>query len=170
MPKLDLFDLADDIPDDYHIIGGNPSGDIVAPAHIIAGEEQGMTLREYEKEQGELRRHEQLTSMQDELFAGSMKNIRAMSMAAEINPEDPTIPDHWIQKFGAEDATIMHRVAMAGWQNKKNAPVFLDTDKAVVLGIIRAKATEKSGPKHLNVSVVNMTAPPMMFPEMDVTE
>jgi hypothetical protein len=164
---MDIFDLDDDLPD-FVPIGGAPEGNIVAPAAMIVGEEQGMTLREYEREQGELDRHAQLLTLQDQLFAEHMKVMRDIGMSREINPDDPAIPDEWLQRFGQEEATKMHRVAVAGWQNKKDAPCFVDVSKSVVLGIIRAKATEKTGPRQLNVNVVNMTAPPMVFPEMEV--
>jgi hypothetical protein len=165
MPKPDMFDLDDDLPD-FVPIGGAPAGDIVAHNAIVVADddEPGMTLKEYEADE----RHKQMLTIQDELFVEHMKVMRDIGMSRDVNPEDPSIPDAWVQKYGFAEAEKMHRVAVAGWATKKDAPVFVDVSKSVVLGIIRAKATEKSGPRHLNVNVVNMTAPPILFPEMEV--
>ena len=50
----------------------------------------------------------------------------------------------------------------------KDAPVAIATATKVLTGIVRARATEKAGPKQLNLNMVSITAPLKQLEVIDI--
>lgn len=114
--------------------------------------------------------HQRLTSMQDDLLERSLMVVDASMAFAEIDPESKKPPKKWVEDMGEQEALIRWRIARAGWMSAKDAPVGIKVASAVAVGIIKAKATEKAGPKQLNIALVQLSSPLPQFPEQDVEE
>lgn len=118
----------------------------------------------------EERRLEKMRSMEDELLQTNMTIMRDMSCFRDITPDMTQPPPEWIEELGIEEATKRLSVARAAWLPPKEAPVGLAVSKAVTLGIIRARAAEKAGPRTLNVALVHMVAPKEQFEEKELDD
>lgn len=110
----------------------------------------------------------ELASMQDELLVRSLNVVEGAMAFAEIEPTDSDPPAEWIEQLGEEKARIKFRIARAAWMAAKDAPVGIKVASALAVGIIKAKATEKAGPKQLNIAFVQMTAPLPQFVEQEL--
>jgi hypothetical protein len=123
----------------------------------------GRQMTEQEKAQ------EVLRTVQDDLFAESMRVTRDMLAFREIAPDATEPPIEWIAELGEKEARKRFNVARAAWLPGNAAPIGFKHATTMAVGIIRAKATEKSAPQNLNVMVVQLTEQPMMkYPEMEV--
>lgn len=101
--------------------------------------------------------------MEDELLENALTVVGGVCNFAHLDPEDlDKVPEGW-------DART-HRMAKVGWVPNKEAPVAVHTSTKVLTGIIRARATEKAGPRSLNINMVSMTAPPRKFETVDLIE
>lgn len=111
---------------------------------------------------------EKLRGLEDDLLEHSLEVVGGTCSFAELDPEKfEEIPQHWIDELGEEAANRKHRLARAGWLPAKEAPVAITTATKIVTGIVRARATEKAGPKSLNMNIVQLSAP---LPEFDVVD
>lgn len=110
---------------------------------------------------------EQLRSIEDSILERSQKVISDAMYFGEFDPEDPEPPQRWVDELGIDGARERLRMAKYALMAAKEAPVGLSIAKATFASIVKARATEKQGPRQLNVNVVNMTAP---LPEFRVIE
>lgn len=122
---------------------------------------------------------ERLQEVQNEILVENLRIIEDVTHFRDINPPhldkdgnivEPTIPEAWVAQLGPEEAEKRMRVAKASWMSAKEAPVALAIAKSVVVGITKALATAQTGPKVLNVAVVQMTAPLPAFKVRDMTK
>jgi hypothetical protein len=112
-----------------------------------------------------------LRRLEDELLANSLAVVGGVCDFAELDLADlDKIPEGWIEAYGPEEAKKRHRIAKAGWMNNKDAPVAINTATKVLTGIVRARATEKAGPKQLNINMVSMVAPLDSLEVLDIEE
>lgn len=109
---------------------------------------------------------DRLRDIESGLLERSMAILGDALSFRDIEPGSETCPPEW-RDMDPDEAVKRLRVANAAWLGKKDAPVGLDLAKQVAVGIIKARATEKTAPKTLNVTVVNMSAP---LPVFDVIE
>lgn len=114
----------------------------------------------------EQQREQTLKSLEAELFLESMQIVADSFKFREIAPDQQEPPPEWVQEMGHKKAMERLRSAQAGWMSKKDSPVAVQVAQAVVIGISRSRATEKAGPKNLNVQVVQMSAPLPQFPSL----
>jgi hypothetical protein len=104
-----------------------------------------------------------LRRLEDELYAGSLAVVGGVFNFAELDPANlDKIPEGWTKQ--------QHRIAKAGWMSSKEAPVAIVTATKVLTGIVRARATEKAGPKQLNINMVSMAAPLEALEVLDIEE
>lgn len=123
---------------------------------------------------------ERLKDVQNEILVENLRIIEDVTHFRDIEPQqvvegvliDGTTepPQEWIDQVGEVEAKKRLRIARAAWMNAKDAPVGLAIAKSVVVGITKALATVSSGPKVLNVAVVQMTAPLPQFKVRDMTK
>jgi hypothetical protein len=112
-----------------------------------------------------------LRLLEDELYTGSLAVVGGTFDFAELDEKDlDKMPEGWIDSYGEKEAKKRHRIAKAGWMPNKEAPVALTLATKVLTGIVRARATEKAGPKQLNINMVSMTAPLEELEVLDVEE
>lgn len=115
-------------------------------------------------------REQTMKSLEAELFLESMQIVSDMNKFREIDPGQEEPPEAWTAELGYKAAKERLRSANAGWMSKKEAPIAVQVAQAVVIGISRSRATEKTGPRTLNVQVVQMSAPLPQFPELLLSE
>lgn len=114
----------------------------------------------------EQQREQTLKSLEADLFLESMQIVADSFKFREIAPGQETPPEEWVEEMGYKKAMERLRSAQAGWMSKKDSPVAVQVAQAVVIGISRSRASEKQGPRTLNVQVVQMSAPLPQFPEL----
>jgi hypothetical protein len=119
--------------------------------------------------------NEQLRELENELLAQSLEQIRDAQawpeVAVELDPKDENeIPKDWVEKHGKKKAKEKFRVARASMMSQKDAPVGLKQNIQLATGIIKARAHEKTGPKILNINLVEMPHVTVQFPETEVKD
>ncbi len=128
---------------------------------------------------GQLTREEQVDSylreIENNILQKGLEQIEAgfswPEIAEELDPKDESaIPADWVQKHGMKKAKELYRIARASTMSSKDAPVGLKQNVQVVTGIIKARAHEKTGPKILNMNLVEMPLIQINFPETEVKE
>lgn len=129
----------------------------------------------------EEKRERVLKNLESDLLRQSMEVVSDTMRFREVAPptvdpesgatlwDDDSVPEEWVRELGQEKAEERLRVARAGWMDKKTAPIGVQVAQVLAVGIIRSRATEKAGPRTLNVQVVQMSAPLPQFPELDLT-
>ncbi len=129
----------------------------------------------------EEKRERVLKNLESDLLRQSMEVVSDTMRFREVAPPlvdpesgetlwvDNDLPAEWVRELGEEKARERLRVARAGWMDKKTAPIGVQVAQVLAVGIIRSRATEKAGPRTLNVQVVQMSAPLPTFPELDLT-
>lgn len=138
----------------------------------IGIEQERQRLRKEEKleerKSSDLRRHRRMRAethqanfrkIEDELFQDAAAVIRGGLRAIDLETEAEgplRIPPEWIQQFGDKEAKRMFRAAKYALNNAREAPVLLKIASDTFSGIAKARATEKSGPKTLNMVVAEM--------------
>lgn len=113
-------------------------------------------------------RIEKMRSIEDELLETNLAIMRDVSAFRDIMPDTEYPPQEWLDKYGYEESYKRLRVARASWMSAKEAPVALAISKSLTVGIIRARATEKTAPRSLNIALVQMTAPSQVFEEKEI--
>ncbi|MHC4647300.1 MAG: hypothetical protein ACYTBJ_17555 [Planctomycetota bacterium] len=112
-----------------------------------------------------------MKKLEQTMLDSSMRVITDTCNFDELDPDNiDAIPEKWIEEHGELEAKRKHRVAKAGWLPNKEAPIAIQTATKIAIGIIRARATEKSGPKILNIQPISMVAPKQRFEVIDVDD
>ena len=119
-----------------------------------------------------------LKKLENELLTECSQVVfSAVAHTFEIDPENPKeTPAKWLQEL--EDGTVTEeelakrqRIALASCQSPKNAPVALQIAAKVLGGMQKARAMADQGPKHLNLTMVSISAPGQpipVFPEKEI--
>lgn len=102
-------------------------------------------------------RVERLKAMENDIFEESMATVRGTLRFAELGPDDKEeeLPP-WLDGLPKADALKVFRLAKAGSQSAKDAPVAVKIAAQMVTGALKARAMEKQGPRSLNVTFVKM--------------
>lgn len=111
--------------------------------------------------------HDRLQEIQDQLLQKSLEVVGAAMAFSDIEEDSTAPPDAWIAELGQDSAHARWRLAKAAWRTGRDAPVGIKLASQMAVGILKAKAVEKTGPKTLNVALVNWTGPLPQFPEQD---
>lgn len=123
------------------------------------------------KQEEERQQEDILKGLQDRIYRGALQVGVDM---LEFNHIDPTIdPErdpkyiYWVKEYGEEEAKRKYRVASAGWLPSKEAPVAIAEATKIAVGIIKARASEKSGSRIINVGKLMMVGEIPALPERD---
>lgn len=143
-----------DLGDDWEFLPEETGPLALSPDHEIAPKRE---------------RLERLRDLEDQLLERALTGLSDGLYFRDIQPGQREPPPDW-QDMDPDEAQKRLRMANAAWMNKREAPVGLDLCKQVAVGIIKARATEKSAPKTLNVQVVQMSAPLPRFEVIDMDE
>lgn len=110
-----------------------------------------------------------LKRLEDELLLESLTTLRDAMAFRDIEPDATEPPVEW-RDLAPEERMKRLRVARMAHMPSKDAPVGLKLANNLAVGIIKARAQEKGGPKTLNVQVVRLEMAPAQYPELTVEE
>lgn len=119
-------------------------------------------------ENRELSKQDRLRAIEDGVFEQQASIVRDVGHFADIDPENPAIPEKWIEELGPEGAERRFRLAKAGWENGKNAPIGITMAAKTVTGIAKARANSQSAPAEVNIAVQFLMAPMANYPTKKV--
>lgn len=112
---------------------------------------------------------DRIRSMEDELLEESLEVVEGALMFAHIAPDQKEPPEEWVERWGREKAERMFRLAGYGLMANKDAPVGIKVARDIATGILRNRATEKMGPRELNVAFVQMPMAALpQYPEKEI--
>jgi hypothetical protein len=113
---------------------------------------------------------DRLKSFEDQIFEKSMRILSHSMDFADIEEDQDFVPQEWIDEAGGDMklARARFRVAKGSWKGTADQPAGIKTAVQTAMGIIRARSTEKQGPRVLNVQVVNLSGPLPVFDAIDV--
>jgi hypothetical protein len=113
-------------------------------------------------------RADRIRSLEEEIHEESADVIRDALAFADIPPDAEEPPYEWVKELGMERAWKRFRTVKYALCNLKEAPVALRIAKDTLVGMAKARASEKSGPRTLNMVVVQMTGTLPQFGEVEV--
>ncbi len=124
----------------------------------------------------------ELKKIENELYKEASEVVlSAVKHTFDINPESLELPVEWMEELQAceteeeaakkrEELARRRRIAEYSLQSPKNAPVALQIAAKVMTGMMKARAMEGAAPKHLNLTMVSISAPGQPVPEFPVKE
>ncbi len=123
-----------------------------------------------------------LKQMENELFEEASNVVYSVvAHTFDIDPADPELPAAWLeelQECQSEEESVLKRAELAKRKRiaqyalmpPKEAPVALQIAAKVLGGMQKARAMEGQGPKHLNLTMVSISAPNQPVPLFPVKE
>jgi hypothetical protein len=125
----------------------------------------------------------ELKKMENDLLRESTAVVySAVTHTFDLDPTSPEMPAAWMEEL--EDCSTEQeaqakrveldkrkRIAQYALMSPKEAPVALQIAAKVLSGMQKAKAMEGAGPKHLNLTMVSISAPNQpvpLFPEKEI--
>lgn len=111
-----------------------------------------------------------IRAVEEELLQETNTVVSAALDFAKIDPESDSPPSEWVERHGLEKATERFRTAKYALMSAKDAPVGLKIATQVHGGIIKARATEKSGTRIMNVTLVEMPVSTAAYPRKEIVE
>jgi hypothetical protein len=120
---------------------------------------------------------EAIKAAESKLFSDAIKVLEPYMQFGELGFDNETgevnsIPFEW-EGLLEEDKQKRIRLAKAAWMNSAETPHGIKMAHATVLGIIKAKATEQSGTKVLNIESITFPSPAQpaeVFEVIDIEE
>jgi hypothetical protein len=128
------------------------------------------------------RTERELKRMENELFREASEVVySAVTHTFDIDPESDELPAEWMEELQScetkeeydvklRELNRRKRIATYALQSPKNAPVALQIAAKVLGGMQRARAMEGAAPKHLNLTMVSISAPGQPIPLFPVKE
>ena len=112
-----------------------------APAAIVVAKPTGMdAIREVE----------------DRLLLRAIGQTEDSLCWADVDIGTAEPPQEWVDELGQKGAMRRLRVVQAAQMSAKESPVGLKHSKEILVSVIKARATEKAAPKHLNIQIGHM--------------
>jgi len=122
---------------------------------------------------------ERLRDVEDDILAKSLEVVRATLKFGELDPATMNseeagyaMPDSWMEEFGGDvdKANEALRIAKAAWLPNKDAPIGIILAQKTLVGIVKARATEKAAPRSLSIAYIvnNAESPPPEYEEIEV--
>jgi hypothetical protein len=111
-----------------------------------------------------------IRAVEDEIYVESVTTVRDALRFNEIDHEWTEPPVEWVAELGEHEAKKRFRLARYGCMPGKDVPFGLKLAQDTLVGIAKARATEKAGPKTLNMIYVKISAPMPEFEEVEVDQ
>lgn len=117
---------------------------------------------------------ESIKAAESKLFQDALEVIQPYMRFAELGFDDDTgevdsIPFEW-EGLPEEEKKKKIRLAKAGWMSSSDTPHGVKLAHATVLGIIKAKATEQTGTKILNIESITFPSPSQKPEEFEIID
>ncbi len=125
----------------------------------------------------------ELKKMENELYRESHEVVfSTVAHTFDIDPSDPELPAEWMAELEEcldeeskasklRELNRRKRIATYALLPPKEAPVALQIAAKVLGGMHKARAMEGAAPKHLNLTMVSISAPDQpvpLFPEKEI--
>lgn len=159
---MSFLDLLEETPAEA---GTTASGVASSPPETVAvvvPAPAGLSSRKSEAELAQ----EGLKAIEDSLYEQSAEVISDALRFAELDEGQP--PPEWVEKFGAQRTEKMARTAQMASLPSKEAPVGLQIAQKTHAAISKARAAAGTGPKVLNMTLVQMPGANVVFPEKEL--
>lgn len=117
---------------------------------------------------GPASQEESLRTVEDKILTKAMTVVQDALHFADIDMGTEVCPAEWIDDIGPEAAARRYRAATWAQLNQKEAPVGLKYAKEVLVGIVKARATEKQEPRKLNIAITKIDFQLPEFPSQAV--
>lgn len=103
---------------------------------------------------------DRLRALEDNILSRGLTCLDDVARWADIDPTASEPPPEWVEELGGDKVALARRlrVAKAAWMSAKEAPVAIKVAQSVVVGIAKARATEKGGTT-MNLQQVIFNAP-----------
>lgn len=117
---------------------------------------------------------EAIKAAEEKLFSDALSIVQPYMKFAElgfdeVSGEVNSIPYEW-EGLPQEEKQKKIRLAKAGWMNSSDTPHAVKMAHATILGIIKAKATENSGAKTLNIESITFPSPAQKPEEFEIID
>lgn len=117
---------------------------------------------------------ELIKAAENKLFNDSLKIIEPYMQFAELGFDHETgevssVPFEW-EGLPVEEKEKKIRLAKAGWMPTSDTPHGVKMAHATVLGIIKARATEQTGTKVLNIESITFPSPAQKPDDLEVID
>lgn len=117
---------------------------------------------------------ELLKAAEDKLFSDALQIIQPYMKFAELGFDEATgevnsIPFEW-EGLPQEEKQKKIRLAKAGWMPSSDTPHAVKMAHATIIGIIKAKATEQTGTKVLNIESITFPSPAQKPEEFEIID
>ncbi len=107
-----------------------------------------------------------LAAIEDSLFEQATEVISDALRFPEL--DEGGMPPEWLERYGAKRAEKMARTAQMASMPSKDAPVGLQIAQKTHASIAKARAQAGTGPKTLNMTLVQMPGANVVFPEKEL--
>jgi len=97
-----------------------------------------------------------LREIEDRVLARTLGIVEDFLHFGDIPLGSQDVPAEWQDELGPERAERRHRLASWAQMGTKDAPVGLKYTKEILVGIVKARATEKAEPKTLNLAITKI--------------
>lgn len=142
--------------------------------------DQQLQLSLLKEQKAEIEKQSKSTSLEaiklaeSKLFTDAIKVLEPFMQFGELGFDDDTgevdsVPFDW-EGLPEEEKKKKIRLAKAGWMPSADVPHGVKMAHATVLGIIKAKATEQSGAKTLNIESITFPSPAQKPEEFEVID
>lgn len=112
-----------------------------------------------------------IDTAETDLYEASTSLLRDLLFFGDINPDEPpeTIPPAWVKECGIKGAERRFRLCQEAWKPSSRVAAGILVAKHVFTSMHKSRSEAKR-PKLMNVNLIQMTEPPRVYPELDVTE
>lgn len=109
-----------------------------------------------------------LREVENRVLKKSLEIVDDFLHFGDIEMGSTEVPEEWQDELGPEAAARRHRLATWAQLGAKEAPVGLKYTKEILVGIVKARATEKAEPKRLNIAITKIDFQLPEFPSTKV--
>jgi hypothetical protein len=103
---------------------------------------------------GDPHAEEKLAAQEDRVFARNLNTVDDMTYGFDIEPDQETPPQEWVDELGIVAARRRLRVARASLMSLKDAPIGLSAAKSIVSSLAKARAVRDVGRGGMQLNVM----------------
>lgn len=137
------------------------------PSRGCVADELVPAPKPYVARSSEEKQLDRLRVREDRILEKALRIVEDCAGAADIDGDEMEPPAEWVEEVGLAEAKRRFRVAKDARQSRKDAPSYLELQKSVAVGIVKARSAEPAGRVSLNFSFT-LAAPPRAYDVIDV--
>lgn len=119
-------------------------------------------------------RADAIDSAETELYEASTSLLRDLMFFGDIDPDNQeelpkVIPPAWVKECGIKGAERRFRLCQEAWKPSSRVAAGVMVAKHVFTSMHKSRSEAKR-PKVMNLNLIQMSEPPRVYPELDVTD